>query len=229
MYQLDVRKLQLIYRGVDTSQYTPAFQPDEAWKHAWFAEYPHLRGKRLLVLPARVSRWKGAADFVDMLSIVCQQHKNVHALLVGEVAADKHAFAACLQQKIDKAGLSECITLTGYRQDVKEIMAMASIVYSLSTEPEAFGRSTLEALSLGIPVIGYQHGGVAEQLAALLPEGAVPVGHVAEVAMLTLSWLEQPPTVLPNTQFSLQVMQQKTLAVYHDVMADPAQAGEPCA
>lgn len=217
-YQVDAQTLKLIYRGVDIHQYRPGYQPEEAWKQKWFAEYPHLRGKRLLVLPARVSRWKGAEDFVDTLSIVCQQHKDVHALLVGEIAEDKQVFATCLQQKIHQAGLSESITLTGYRADVKNIMALASIVYSLSTEPEAFGRTTLEALSLGVPVIGYQHGGVAEQLAALLPEGAVPVGHVAEVAMLTLSWLAQPPTVLPNTQFSLQVMQQKTLAVYYEVM-----------
>ncbi len=218
-YQVDKRKLQLIYRGVDTSQYALGYQPDDDWKQAWFAEYPHMQGKRLLVLPARLSRWKGATDFVEMLRIVCQQHKDVHALLVGEVASDKQCFAAELQQKIHAAGLSEHITLTGYRQDVKQIMAMASIVYSLSTEPEAFGRTTLEALSLGVPVIGYQHGGVAEQLAALLPEGAVPVGNVAEVAMLTLSWLAQPPKVLPNMQFSLHAMQQRTLDVYQDVIA----------
>lgn len=225
VYQVDARKLQLIYRGVDTSHYTAGYQPDNAWKQAWFAEYPHMRGKRLLVLPARISRWKGATDFVEMLRIVCQQHQDVHALLVGEVASDKQCFAASLQQNIHAAGLSEQITLIGYRQDVKQIMAMASIVYSLSTEPEAFGRTTLEALSLGVPVIGYQHGGVAEQLAALLPEGAVPVGNVAEVAMLTLSWLAQPPTVVPNTLFSLQMMQQRTLAVYQDVMADAGRRG----
>ncbi|MBF4988274.1 glycosyltransferase family 4 protein [Methylophilus sp. 14] len=219
-YQVDPQKMQLIYRGVDTTQYRPGYQPDDGWRQDWFAEYPHTRGKRLLVLPARISRWKGATDFVEMLRIVCQQHQDVHALLVGEVAIDKQCFAASLQQKIHAAGLAEHITLTGYRQDVKQIMAIANIVYSLSTEPEAFGRTTLEALSLGVPVIGYAHGGVAEQLAALLPEGAVPVGNVAEVAMLTLSWLAQAPTVLPNTQFSLQVMQQKTLAVYQDVMAD---------
>jgi len=228
VYQVEAHKLQLIYRGVDTSHYAAGYQPDDAWKQAWFAEYPHMRGKRLLVLPARISRWKGATDFVEMLRIVCQQHQDVHALLVGEVASDKQCFAASLQQKIHAAGLAEHITLTGYRQDVKQIMAMASIVYSLSTEPEAFGRTTLEALSLGVPVIGYQHGGVAEQLAALLPEGAVPVGNVAEVAMLTLSWLAQPPTILPNTQFSLQVMQQRTLEVYQDVIADRRRGEAAC-
>lgn len=222
-YQVRPHKMQLIFRGVDITQYSPDYQPDTDWQQAWYAQYPQTRGKRLLVLPARISRWKGAEDFVDLLNIVCRQHKDVHALLVGEVAADKQAFSAQLQQKIQQADLFERITLTGYRQDVKQIMAISSIVYSLSSEPEAFGRTTLEALSLGIPVIGYKHGGVAEQLAALLPEGAVQVGNVAEAAMLTLSWLEQPPVVLPNTQFSLQMMQQRTLDVYQQVVADRGQ------
>lgn len=222
-YQANANKLQLIFRGVDTTQYTPGYQPDSDWQKSWYAQYPQTRGKRLLVLPARISRWKGAEDFVDLLSIVCRQHKDVHALLVGEVAQDKEAFAAHLQQKIQQADLVERVTLTGYRQDVKQVMAISSIVYSLSLEPEAFGRTTIEALSLGVPVIGYQHGGVAEQLAALLPEGAVQVGNVAEAAMLTLSWLEQPPAVMPNTQFSLHVMQQRTLEVYQRVVADCGQ------
>lgn len=222
-YQINPQKMQLIFRGVDTTQYTPEYRPDADWQHAWYAQYPQTRGKRLLVLPARISRWKGAEDFVDLLSIVCRQHKDVHALLVGEVSNDKRGFAAELDQKIQQADLVERISLTGFRPDVKQIMAMSSIVYSLSLEPEAFGRTTLEALSLAVPVIGYQHGGVAEQLAALLPEGAVQVGNVAEAAMLTLSWLEQPPVVLPNTQFSLQVMQQRTLDVYQQVVNDHRQ------
>lgn len=223
VYKVNPDKLHLIYRGVDISKYTPSYQPDEGWQQAWFSEYPHTQGKRLLVLPARISRWKGATDFVDMLRLVCQQHKDIHALLVGEVASGKQSFADTLQQKIQQAGLSECVTLTGYRKDVKQIMAMSTIVYSLSTEPEAFGRTTIEALSLGVPVIGYDHGGVGEQLAAILPEGAVQVGNVAEAAMLTLSWLEQPPAIMPNTQFSLQEMQQRTLVVYQQVVANAAQ------
>jgi glycosyltransferase involved in cell wall biosynthesis len=226
VYQVSADRLQLIYRGVDTCEYMPGYRPDADWQQAWFAEYPNTRGKRLLLLPARISRWKGAADFIDMLSLVCQHHKDVHALLVGEVATDKQAFADTLRQKIQQAGLSECVTLTGYRKDVKQIMAMSDIVYSLSLEPEAFGRTTVEALSLGVPVIGYQHGGVAEQLAALLPEGAIEVGNIAEAAMLTLNWLEQPPAVAPNTQFSLQVMQQRTLEVYQQLVANAGQRNE---
>ncbi|HEY0906529.1 MAG TPA: glycosyltransferase [Methylophilus sp.] len=220
-YQLQDHRMTLIYRGVDTAQYAPGYQPDAAWKQQWFAEYPQTTGKRLLVLPARISRWKGAEDFVELVGMVCRQHKDIHALLVGELDGSKQAFADTLQRQITLAGLSDCITLTGYRKDVKQIMAIAEIVYSLSLAPEAFGRTTLEALSLGVPVIAYDHGGVAEQMAALLPEGAVQVGNIAEAAILTLNWLEERPAVRPNTLFTLADMQQKTLEVYQRVMSRP--------
>ncbi|MFC6686080.1 glycosyltransferase [Marinobacter koreensis] len=47
---------------------------------------------------------------------------------------------------------------------------------SLSTKPESFGRTVVEALGLGVPVVGYDHGGVGEVLAALYPQGRVPLG-----------------------------------------------------
>lgn len=113
--------------------------------------------------------------------------------------------------------MSEHVTFVGHRDDLREIMAIANIVYSLSLEPEAFGRTTIEALSLGVPVIGYAHGGVSEQLAALLPEGRIDVGNVAEAATLTLRWLHQSPVVANNQDFSLDNMLQKTMDVYQEL------------
>jgi hypothetical protein len=72
-----------------------------------------------------------------------------------------------------------------------------------------------------VPVIGYAHGGVSEQLAAILPEGRIDVGNVAEATMLTLSWLHKPPTIAHNAQFTLQNMLEKTMSVYQELAAQP--------
>jgi glycosyltransferase involved in cell wall biosynthesis len=96
-------------------------------------------------------------------------------------------------------------------------MAASDIVLSLSREPEAFGRVTLEALSLGKPVIAYDHGGVSEQLAALLPEGAVPVGDTRMVADKLARWLGQPPEVTADNPFTLERMLSATLDVYREL------------
>ena len=220
-YAVAAQKLRQIYRGVDAGQYFPGYQPSADWLHAWYQAFPATRDKRLLLLPARLTRWKGHEDFIRMLQAVCDVHPEVHALIVGEVDTRKQHYRQALEQQLTAAGLQGRVTFIVHRQDIRDIMAISTIVYSLSLQPEAFGRVSLEALSLGVPVIGYAHGGVAEQLAALLPGGAVEVGNVAQVIRQTLAWLQQPPVVAPNRKFELAQMLSATLQVYEDVLRLP--------
>lgn len=66
----------------------------------------------------------------------------------------------------------------------------------LTLIPESFGKTTLDALALGRPVAGYEHGGVGEQLDIFLPQGKVPVGDTAAMAKLLAEWHRQAPTPL---------------------------------
>lgn len=216
-YQVDTDRLRLIYRGVDAEVFPSGYKPAKDWLKQWYEEYPSTKDKDILVLPARVTKWKGQDDFIDLIAQLTKHHKHFHALIVGEVKKGKDSYLKKLKKKVKQLGLADWITFIGHRDDLKEIMALSKIVYSFSTEPEAFGRTTIEALSLGVPVIGYAHGGVSEQLAALLPEGRIEVGNIAEATMLTLSWLHQPPKVPINEAFSLNQMLEKTLAVYQEL------------
>jgi glycosyltransferase involved in cell wall biosynthesis len=102
-------------------------------------------------------------------------------------------------------------------------MAESAAVLSLSLQPEAFGRTTLEALTLGRPVAGYAHGGVGEQLGAMLPEGAVKPGDRAAMANLLHDWLREggasAPRPTANEEFTLAAMLERTLGVYCNVLA----------
>ncbi|MGZ8270599.1 MAG: glycosyltransferase family 4 protein [Methylophilus sp.] len=223
-YEVDAEKLRLIYRGVDAHAFPYRYQPEPTWLKAWYREYPKTLNKNILVLPARVTKWKGQEDFIDLVIQLRKHTPDFHALIVGEVKKGKSSYLKKLEKKVKDAGVSDMISFVGHRDDLREIMAISKVVYSLSLEPEAFGRTTLEALSLGIPVIGYSHGGVSEQLAAILPEGRIDVGNVAEATMLTLNWLHKPPKVAMSQIFSLQHMLEKTMAVYRE-LAEQRQQG----
>ena len=93
-------------------------------------------------------------------------------------------------------------------------MSISRIVFSLSKEPEAFGRISLESLSLGIPVIAYSHGGVKEQLMKLLPKGLIEVEKINDAVNLALKWIAKPPKIKKNNFFTLNKMLQNTLNVY---------------
>jgi glycosyltransferase involved in cell wall biosynthesis len=216
-YKTKAEKLRLVYRGVDANDFSYGYQPKKAWLKDWYQTYPQTKDKKLLVLPARVTKWKGQEDFINLAAQLKKHQVNFHALIVGEAKKGKRKFLKKLEKKAQSLGVSDYVTFVGHRDDLREIMAISNIVYSLSLQPEAFGRTTIEALSLGVPVIGYAHGGVSEQLAALLPEGGIDVGNVAEAATLTLRWLHQPPTVAKNKLFSLDTMLQQTMDVYQEL------------
>lgn len=218
----DPGKLRLIYRGVDPAEFPHGYRPTGDWLARWQRDYPETRGKRLLTLPARVTRWKGQEDLLELLARLKYQMPDTHGLVVGETKRGKERFLEELKTRAVALGVADRVTFTGHRGDLREIMAISSLVLSLSRQPEAFGRTTVEALSLGVPVLGYDHGGVGEQLAAIFPAGRVPVGDIEAAAERAARMLKEVPTVATEQPFTLANMQAATLQLYTDLAAPAA-------
>jgi glycosyltransferase involved in cell wall biosynthesis len=210
----DPGRIVVVPRGVDRIDYPFGYRPADTWIATWQQSHPELAGKKLLVLPGRITRLKGHEDFLQLIATLVAEGRPVHGLIVGGAEPRKAAYLDELRELTQRLGLQQAISFTGQRSDLREIMACADIVLSPSTQPEAFGRTVLEALSLGIPVIGYDHGGVGEQLEALLPEGAVAKGDLASMAALAREWLDAPPAIPREHGFTLQNMLDATLATY---------------
>ena len=217
---VEPERIEVILRGVDSLDFPYGFTPGEDWKVRWRRDFPQLSGKKILTLPGRITRLKGHDDFIELIARLREKNLPVHGLIVGGAAPRKRRYLNELQALVRRFGLESGITFTGQRQDMREIMAMSQIVLSLSRQPESFGRTVLEAVSLGVPVVGYNHGGVGEQLAAILPRGAVPVGDVAAATAIVQRWLEHPPTIPRDQPFTLQRMLKATLEVYEEQAQD---------
>ena len=111
------------------------------------------------------------------------------------------------------------VTFAGHRDDVREIYAVSSVAASLSTRPESFGRAALEALAIGVPVVGYDHGGVGEVLGELLPDGRVPLGDTVTAGDRMAAFVRERPEVKPNDRFTLRAMLDSVLEVYEAARA----------
>lgn len=224
----DPARIRVIRRGVDPAEFPAGHQPSAEWLATWRAEHPQLAGKRLLTLPGRITRLKGHEDFITLIARLKALGEPVHGLIVGGAEAKKRPYLAELRDKVRQAGLDADITLTGQRGDLREIMAVSDLVLSLSIQPESFGRTVLEALSMGVPVIGYDHGGVGEQLARLFPEGRVPLGDLDDLVrkcQAIQAGVRIAPRAAPPT---LQDMLSATLDLYTGIVNDNArQAPHP--
>ncbi len=164
-----------------------------------------------------MSRYKGHGDFIELLAALAQEFPDIHGLVVGKARAGSR-YRSELEGLAERSGVLQRVTFTGVRLDIRDWMAASEIVFSLCSDPpEAFGRTLPEALHLGVPAIGWDHGGVAEVLAEMFPQGAVTADNPAELLARTRAFLHDRPAVLPSTAFLLEESMNRTMQLYQSV------------
>jgi len=159
-YKVPDERVVLIYRGVDESYFSPdAVCGDriQTLRQRWdLADY----SGPIIMLPGRISPWKGHDVFFRSLSII--RKAPWMALCVGDESENSH-LSLRLRQMIQDLGLAKRIQLVGHCSDMPAALMLADVVVSASSsEPEAFGRIAVEAQAMGRPVIASAHGGSLE-------------------------------------------------------------------
>ena len=221
---LPPERIQVIPRGVNPAEFPYGYQPSATWLDAWYQQYPQLQNALALTLPGRLSRLKGHEEFIELITRLRDQGLPVCGLIVGGEEPGRQRYAAGLRERVRTRGLSDALLFTGHHTDMREIYAVSSLVLSLSAPPESFGRPALEALSLGTPVVGYDHGGIGEILARLYPAGLTPLGDLAALTTKVANLLTAAPPVLSEPAFPLQRMLDDTLALYETLIQTPRDA-----
>lgn len=220
--KVSAEKIELIYRGIDPAEFNPELKPTPQWLEQWQQEYPQLNDQFVICLPGRLTRLKGHEELFKILQALNQKGLKAYALVVGGEDPKRQAYAQGLYQQVKDLGIEQQLIFTGSRQDIANIYSISHVILSLSTKPEAFGRTILEALSMGRPVLAYDHGGAAEILDELYPEGKVLLldmnTMVEKILAIHQGALEQ---VKPNQTFILQRMQQQTLSLYQRLRESP--------
>jgi len=219
--------IRVIPRGIEPLEYSRNFKPDATWVETWRKQFSELVGKRVLTLPGRITRLKGHEDFLRLIKSLIEGGERVYGLIVGDAHAKKQNYLAEIRSLAAQLGVAGSVTFTGHRNDLREILAMSEVVFSLSTQPESFGRTTLEALALGRPVVAYDHGGVGEQLRAIFPAGRVLLRDESALLQTTRQVLAgvEPPAILPPA-YTLDAMCRTTIEVYSELLHNQPAAGD---
>jgi glycosyltransferase involved in cell wall biosynthesis len=212
-------RLTVIPRGVDPADFPFGHAPDDAWREQFFAEFPQLSGGLLLTLPGRGTRLKGHADAIRLLAGLVARGLDCRLLLLGADEAGRAAYLAELRALAEQLGVAQRVAISAPRDDVRDVYAVSNLILQLSTQPEAFGRTVVEAIALCRPVLGYAHGGVGELLAELYPDGRVPPGDITRLVERAAELLRLAPPIAPLKRFRLADMQAATLDLYSQVAA----------
>lgn len=225
----DPATLRTIPRGIDPAAFPPAPWPDRAARARVAAQHPALRGEGpLLLLPGRGTRLKGHADGLALLGRLRSEGLDARLWMPGAREPGREQYVAELETEAARCGVGDALAITPPTADIADAYAASDLVLQLSRKPEAFGRTVIEALSVGRPVVGWAHGGVGELLRELFPDGVVaPFDDEAlPVAVRALlprsgSGVGISATMPAQLQrYTLDAMQAATLATYRELIAE---------
>ncbi|KAA2213220.1 glycosyltransferase family 4 protein [Teichococcus oryzae] len=216
-------RIRLIPRGVDTALFDPAaVEPSRlaALRAAWGVP----RDRPVLLLPARISRWKGQGVLLEALARL--PSPRPFALLLGDVG--RGAYAAELRARAAALGLGADIAMPGHTDDLPAAFLLADLALHCSTDAEAFGRGVIEAQAMARPVIAADLGGPRETVRHGETGWLVPPGDADALAGAIARALALPAAERAaigaraqaevRAHYTTQAMQRATLAVYRELL-----------
>ena len=219
-YPVPEHKVSIIQRGVDMDAFRQR-ELSQQWLQRWFRQYPQLTDKKIIMMPGRISRWKGQLDFLDMMAKLARRRPDCHGIVVGGAEPGKEHFLEELEKERARLNLTDKVSFLGQRNDMTTLYLLADVVCHMSTKPEPFGRTVTEALASGTPVVAYNRGGAAETLQACFQEGLVSPDSTEQFADTILHLLDSDPRNIEIPyRFQLEAQTEATLGVYQRVLAE---------
>lgn len=227
-HKIDPRQVTVIYRGVDVEAFDPSAVPKErtqALAKNWKLSSPGVVPR--IILPARLTPWKGQRVLITALTMLYHQGIAFEAILVGD-AQGRDGYVDDLKRQIESANLMSKVHLVGHCADMPAAFSLCDIAVTPSTEPEAFGRTAAEAQAMGLPIVASDLGGAKETVAHGVTGFLTPPNDPQALAN-TLSALLQMPEAARKAMgaagfarvrqyFTTQSLQRDTLALYDDLL-----------
>jgi len=189
-------EVSVIYNGVDLSEYDGCLEDGQYFRK----EVGIPTGRFLLGIVGRIVAAKGHHVLIQAMARIAQTGEDFRLVVIGPietVSRDPYqvdqAFLADLRKQIDSTGLSGKVTFVGARKHMPAVYrALDALV--LPSLQEAFGRTLLEAMATGIPVIASAVGGTPEVVEAGVAGLLVPPGDVIALAEAILTLIRNRET-----------------------------------
>jgi glycosyltransferase involved in cell wall biosynthesis len=227
----DPQHLTAVPRGVDLAVFDRNGLDENdvtALRTQWSAD-----GRCTIIVPARLTRWKGQLTMIEAIALVEQHRPGVLKVVFAGDAQGRQAYVAEMNAAIERHGLRDTVAIVGHLRQMPLALAASDFAVFPVIEPEAFGRGAVEAQAMGVPVIASNLGGFTETVIEGENGFLVPPG----VPLPLAGAIERMIDLGPETRAAMGVqgrdrvrrlygktaLQTATLAIYERTLREAAE------
>ena len=155
-------KLLVIFRGINLEYFnvkSVSVRKREKLQADWKLKDENFK----ILLPARLTSWKGHEKFIEALNILVEDynHSNFQAIILGSDQG-RNVYTKKLHSMVERYNLTQKIKFIYNCKEMPTAYSIVDVVISSSVRPEAFGRVSVEAQAMEKPIIASNLGGSKE-------------------------------------------------------------------
>ena len=181
---IPINKLHVIHDGIDLYDF-------ETNATGTFRKEYKLNGSLVVGLVGRIVKGKGHKEFILASKEVLKYYPETKFAIIGDAKGDTDEYYKEVRALVKEEGIEKNIIFTGWREDIKNIIADLDIlVQATTTFPEGFGLTIAEAMAIGKPVIATNIAGPSEIVLDNKTGFLVPPGDIKAMAEKLIYFLE---------------------------------------
>jgi len=158
------KKFLVIFRGINVDYFDPSATLGTE-ENDLLSKWGMTRDKKLVLMPGRLTKWKGHEIFIEALNFVNKElgYQPFYAVILGSDQG-RDIYTKKLKRLCEQYRLTSQLKFIDHCKNMPLAYKISDLVVSASTEPEAFGRVAIEAQSMEKPIIASDIGGSNETI-----------------------------------------------------------------
>ena len=156
------KRFLVIFRGINIDYFDPS-TTIESEEDKLFKEWQISVGKKIILLPGRLTSWKGQEIFIEALNKVNIElgHEAFYGIILGSDQG-RDIYKKKLLRLVEQYRLTNQVKFIDHCKNMPLAYKISDLIVSASIEPEAFGRISVESQSMKKPILASNIGGSNE-------------------------------------------------------------------
>lgn len=163
-YLNNKKKFLVIFRGINVD-YFDSSTTLESDEKKLLKQWDIEKDKKIILLPGRLTSWKGQEVFIEAINLINIEigYEAFYAVILGSDQG-RELYKKKLIRLSEQYRMLKQIRFIDHCKNMALAYKVSDIIVSASNEPEAFGRVSVEAQSMGKPIIASNIGGSNETI-----------------------------------------------------------------